>query len=112
MADYLDYFIKLAKLNGWNYETCGLQLATSLTLDDVAVLSALPPEQSEDLQFLVQALYRWHYPMGQEAQHSFELMSRTWDIGKEFVSEYANGLTRLARRAHSHGWVPEKIMVS
>ena len=70
LADYLNYFPKLAKLNGWDYETCGLQLATSLTLDVAKVLSTLPCEQSEDLQCLVQALHRWYCPMGQEAQYS------------------------------------------
>ena len=42
LIDYLNYFMKLAKLNEWEYEICGLQLATSLSDEAREVISNLP----------------------------------------------------------------------
>lgn len=111
LMDYLNYFLKLAKLNSWDYETRGLQLATSLMGDAAEALTALPMEQSEDLQCLVQYLIRQYYLNGKEAQYSYELMSRTWNAGKETVTEFANSLTWLAHKAYPPGGVPENILV-
>ena len=111
LMDYLNYFLKVTKLNGWDYETCGLQLATSLSGDAAEVLSTLPADQSEDLKHLVRALVRRYCPKGREAQYSFELMSRTWNSSKESVTEFANDLAKLARKAYPNGGVPDKIMI-
>ena len=111
LMDYLNYFMKLSKLNRWDYETCGLQLATSLTGDAAEVLSTLPAEQSEELQCLIRALVRRYCPKGREAQYSFDLMARSWKTGSESVIEYANELATLARKAYPDGGLPEKVMI-
>ena len=111
LIDYLHYFMKLTRLNGWDYETCGLQLGTSLTGDAAEVLSTVPSYQSEDLQCLIRALMRRYCPTGREAQYSFELMGRSWESGKESVTEYSNELAKLARKAYPESGIPEKIMI-
>jgi hypothetical protein len=102
--------MKVARLNGWDYHTTGLQLGTSLVGNAAAVLSTLTQEQSDDLRCLVQALLAKHCPVGREAQYSFELMTRN-KREKESMTDFAEALTKLARKSYPSTGVPERILI-
>ena len=111
LMDYLNYFIRLARLNAWDYDTCGLELSTSLVGEAADVPNTLAFDLAEDLQSLVKALIRRFCPRGREAHYSNKLMNRTWDSTKETISDYAGDLHRLARKAYPHGGVYEPLMI-
>ena len=111
VIDYLQYFLKLAKLNSWNYQTAGLQLATSLNDDAVEILTDLSTEKSEDLNSLMKALIRKYSPPGRELQYANDLMNRSWNKGSESVTEFAHNLCKLARKAYPVDGIPEYLMI-
>jgi hypothetical protein len=110
LMEYLSYFRKIGKLNGWDYETCGLQLATSLVGDAALVLSTLSLQQSENWDCLVQALVAKYCPKGREIKYSYELFSRCKE-DNETVTEFCHALLSLARKAYPGMIVPERIMI-
>jgi hypothetical protein len=110
LMDYLSYFMKIVRLNGWDYTTSGLQLGTSLVGNAAAVLSTLSMQQSDDLRCLVQALLAEHCPMGWEAQYSFELMTRS-KKDKESMNDFAEALVKLARKSYPSIGVPDRILI-
>lgn len=111
LYDYLNYFMKVSKLNRWDYMTCGLQLGTSLTGKASEVLTTMPEDEAEDFTCLVRALVRRFRPHGQDSQYSVALMGRSWHPEKESVTDYCHDLRRLARQAYPAQGVSECILV-
>ena len=110
VMDYLLYFLNIVELNGWDYETQGLQLSTSLAGDALEILSSLDRSECKDMRALCKALLRKYAPSGGEAQYSYEMMNRTLK-NTETVTEYCNALRKLAKKAYPKIGVPEKLMI-
>ena len=69
LYDYLNYFMMVSKLNRWDYTTCGLQLATSLTGKSTEVATTMPGDEASDFTCLILALTRRFRPHGQDSQY-------------------------------------------
>ena len=110
VMDYLNYFMNIVELNGWDYDTQGLQLSTSLMGDALDVLGSLDRKENKDMRSLSKALIRKFAPAGREAQCSYELMNRVLKP-TESVTDFCNALKKLARKAYPKFGVPEKIMI-
>jgi hypothetical protein len=111
LYDYLNYFMTVSRLNGWDYTICGLQLATSLTGKASEVLTTMPAGEAEDFTCLVRALVCRFRPQGQDSQFSVALMGRSWNAEKESITDYCHDLRRLARQAYPVEGVSESILV-
>ena len=108
--EYLKYFMNIVELNGWDYDTQGLQLSTSLTGDALDVLSSLDRTENKDMRILSKALIRRFAPAGREAHYSYELMNRVLRPN-ESVADFCYALTKLARKAYPKFGMPEKMMI-
>ena len=64
IRDYLNLFNMISRLNQWNYEECGLQLATSLIGEAAEVPSSMPYTLRADFDCLCEALHNRFLPEG------------------------------------------------
>jgi len=109
--DYLLYYLNIVELNGWDYDTQGLQLSTSLTGDALDILSSLDHKENRDMHSLCKALIRKYAPPGRESQYSYKLLNRSLKAN-ETAAEFGNALKKLVRKAYPKVGLPEELVVN
>ena len=108
--NYLIYFSKCMKLNQWDYETSGLELATSLEGKALDVFHMIPPEKSDDYYSLVKALLLRFDPPAKRASYArklFDLSCENYDS----VHDYSLALESLARKSYPETLIPEQMLI-
>ena len=99
LEDYLSQFEILAELNGWNYNTRSLYLASSLKGDARSMLSELSPKERRDFDTLVGILKLRFGSVNRSEIFKANLQTRTKQKD-ESISELAQSIKKLTRQAY------------
>ncbi|KAJ8022819.1 hypothetical protein HOLleu_37819 [Holothuria leucospilota] len=97
--DYAIQFELISELNGWDLITKGMQLATSLRGNALAVLGDLDSHKRRNYESLVDALTRRFGSKNQTELHRVELKNKQRKKG-ETLPELAQSVRRLSKLAY------------
>ncbi|KAJ8048662.1 hypothetical protein HOLleu_01064 [Holothuria leucospilota] len=97
--DYAIQFELISELNGWDLVTKGMQLATSLRGNALAVLGDLDSHKRRNYESLVDALTRRFGSKNQTELHRVELKNKQRKKG-ETLPELAQSVRRLSKLAY------------
>jgi hypothetical protein len=110
VQDYLLQFEIIAGVNRWHRDEKGQRLAGCLIEEAREVLGTLGAIKASRYKSLVKALLERYSPEGREGKYSVELMNRKGGK-KEGVSQFANDLRKLARKAYPGTPLDERVLV-
>lgn len=99
LEEYLTQFNLLAELNGWNYRSKALLLASSLSGSARAILNELTERERRDFDSLVSVLKNRFGSINRAEVFRAELQSRV-RYRNETLPELAQSIKKLTRRAY------------
>ena len=107
---WIIHFLKTARVNGWNRETCGLEMDASLT-GSAAMITSTLRERSSDIDVLYRHLLLRFGEIGGRGNFATQLRNRSWCKGQETVMEYYNDLEYLCNQSYPGGEVEELALL-
>lgn len=99
LDEYLAHFNIVSELNGWNYNTKSLFLASSLKGACLSLLNDLDQRQCRDYESLVQALQNRYGTKNRAEIFRSKLQTRT-QTKHESIPELAQSIRKLTRQAY------------
>lgn len=99
LDEYLAHFNIVSELNGWNYVTKSLYLASSLKGACLSLLNDLDPRQCRDYDCLIQALQNRYGTKNRAEIFRSKLQTRTQNRN-ETIPELAQSIRKLTRQAY------------